>query len=557
MPQALFSSPLARRWTATAAAGALLLLSACAPSGEPGEAPAPPEQKIVVPYSSDITGVNEITTQSTTLSTALFYFALFTPLAQERADYAEGPPTFEPRLAESWEHSDDGLTLTFHLREDALWSDGEPITAEDVRFTWEAQTSPDTAWAWKDYKKGITDVEVVDEHEVAFHFAARDANQLHDAVQGVILPKHAWSELPLAEWAANGQWFVDHLVVSGPFDLESWEPGQRVVLRKNERYFGAPELPRAESIVFEIIPDAQNRLAMLRAGEGHYLDLVQPEDAGEIEANPELKLLPYTPRFYPFLGWNVENPLFESARVRRALTQAIDRRAIVDTIYYGYADLSHSPINDEVWAHNDEIEPWPYDPAKAREMLAAEGWEDTDGDGILDRDGTPFRFELVTNSESPIRRDIVAMVQEQLAKVGVDVDTRLMEFNSLLEPLSEHEFDAVVSMLAISTDLDLSHMFHTDAIDTGYNWGAYSNPALDELLEAIGARLVPEENLEDLHRVQEILHEEQPVTFLYQAVRLAAARKNLEGADPDALSPFSHLEEWHLAPMESVTESVE
>ena len=159
---------------------------------------------IVVASTADIRGINELTTDATTLHSALFNWALFATLLDEQDDFDKGPPTFKPRLATSYEFSQDRLALTFKLREDAVWSDGEPVTAEDVRWTWQAQTHPDVAWGLADYKRYIRDVEVVDRHTVRFHFHEVYATQLLDANVGVILPKHAWSRLPFSQWRTHG-----------------------------------------------------------------------------------------------------------------------------------------------------------------------------------------------------------------------------------------------------------------------------------------------------------------------------------------------------------------
>ena len=528
---------------------AVVVVTGCgSPDAKDGEGSAakPVGDTITIPYISDITGINELTTQSATLANGLQYYALFMPLATERADFHKGPPTFAPGVAESWEFSDDRKTLTFHLRQDLVWSDGEPIDAEDVLFTWQAQTDEAIAWSWVDYKRRISDVEVIDPYTVAFHFSEVYATQLHDTVQGVILPQHKWSQLPFEEWNDNGQWFVDNLVVSGPYNLESWEPGQRIVLVQNDRYFGAPEIPKTDRVVFEIIPDREAQVAMLRSGEAQFVELVPAEDAVKLHESPDTYLTTYIPRFFSFIAWNTQNPLFESAEVRRALTRAIDRQTIIDTLYYGFARVAHSPITPNIWAHHDGLTPIPYDPEGARQALADAGWSDTDGDGVIDKDGKPFRFDLLTNSEDPFRRNVTVMIQEQLKRVGIDARPTTLEFNSMIGPLSTQEFDAVMMLLSLSTDMDLSYYFHTRGIENAYNWGAYSNPEVDALIDEIAAEMEPDQNRERFRKLQEILQEEQPMTLLYHALRLSAARSSLRDVNPNVISPFANLANWRL-----------
>lgn len=509
---------------------------------------APPQAEvssIVVAYPFDIQGVNELTTPSTPIMNGMLYFAWFLQLVEEQPDYEDGPPSFEPRLAETYEFSPDRLQLTFRLRDDAVWSDGVPVTADDVRWTWQAHTSPEIGWSFAEAKARITDVEVVDAHTVVFHFSEVYAAQLQEANLGIILPKHAWSELPFDQWRQNNDWFREHMVVNGPYELESWEPQQRFVLRRNPRYFD-PELPKTERIVFQITPDTNSRLALLRSGQAHMIEVIDPSDAAMIENEPALQLLSHIPRSFFFVAWNISRPLFASKEVRQALTLGIDRQEIIDSLHFGYSSPAHSPFPSNLWAHNAELEPWPYDPGRAKEILDGLGWVDSDGDGIRDKGGVPFSFELVTNSESQVRVDVLPMIQQQLKRIGVEVRTRSMEFNALLGPLTDHDFDAVVQALALDTSLNTSYFFHSDAIDSGYNWGSYSNPEVDELIEATIAQTDPLQAKPLYDRLQEMLHEDVPMTFLYESRRLSAVSKRLHDVDPNAISGFFHIRRWYL-----------
>ncbi|MCP3959395.1 MAG: hypothetical protein GY719_16215 [bacterium] len=541
--RALNQSPPAR-WLQLLTAA--LLAAACGAPESVGKKPdTDGERTVVVSHSVDMQGVNELTTQSTAITNALLYHAFFLQLVEEQADYQDGPPTFEPQLAESYEFSEDRLRLTFHLRPDVVWSDGVPVTAEDVRWTWQGHIHPDVPWGLIEAKKHITDVEVVDPHTAVFHFSKAYAAQLQDAVIGVILPKHAWGVIPFEEWRENTTWFRDHMVVNGPFALESWEPQQRYVLRRNKKYFDS-KLPKVDRIVFEVIPEENSRLALLRSGKAHLVEIIAPQDAARIEADPDLKLLPYIPRVFFFLTWNVSRPLFADKEVRQALTMAIDRQEIVDSIHYGYANVSYSPFPSNHWAYNKNLQPWPYDPGRAKEMLARAGWTDSDGDGILDRDGQPFSFELVTNAESQVRLDALVMIQDHLKRVGVDVRTRSMEFNALLDPLNAHDFDAAIQALALDTSLNTSFFLHTSAIDDGFNWGAYSNPEMDRLIDQTAAEVDPLAAKPIYDQLQALLHEEAPLTFLYETQRLCAASKNLHDVDPNSISTFFNLRRWRL-----------
>ena len=428
---------------------------------------------LVIATHQDIAGVNDLVSTVTSFSEAVVG-QMFLDLFDEQDDFRQGPPTFEPRLAESYEFSDDRLVLTVHLRSDVLWSDGEPVTAEDVRWTWQAQTDPGVGWAYAQSKERIRDVEVVDPTTVRFRFDRAYAAQLQDANEGMILPKHVWGALPFDEWPEGEAWFQEHLVVNGPFLLSSWSPQEQIVLERNPLYYER-DRPRFDRVVFRVIPDRSNHITQLLRGEVDFVPRVGVEDAERIEADPGSVLFPYWHRQYTYVVWNSANPLFSEADVRRALTQAIDRQTIIDTLREGYAKVSTSPIISSVWAFAD-LEPWPYDPGAARAAFASQGWSSGD-DGVLERDGERFAFTLSTNAASKSWRDTAAMIQQQLRLVGIEMSIETMEFNTLVSRLQEHTFDCAIGSFTIDTALDLKYGFHTDSIDDGYNFSGLLEPA--------------------------------------------------------------------------------
>jgi peptide/nickel transport system substrate-binding protein len=531
-----------------------LLLAACGgtgdpPAGDPPAADLPPVAAaggtVTVAASSDIVGLNELLLPSTPLHSFIFVQSLFLPLLEEQPDYATGPPTFKPRLASSWEFSEDRKILTFHLRDNAVWSDDTPVTAEDVRWTWQAQTHPAVGWQVAVSKEHITDVEVVDAHTVRFHFDEIYSTQVMDAIEGVILPRHAWSQLPFEEWRENADWFRDHLVTNGPFTLESWEPQQRIVLARNERYF-EPGVPRVDRVVVRIVPGGAPQLAMLEAGEIQIMDWARPQQALELKDNPDIALKSFVPRTFVSVIWNTANPLFESAKVRRAMTLAIDRKNIVDAVYHGHAEVTASPFTPDLWARNRDVEPLGYDPEQALELLAEEGWTDSDGDGVLDKDGKPFRFVLLNSTGNEVRVDTGLMIVEQLRQIGVEVEQQLLEFNTLVSREQAHDFEASFMGLSNPTDLNMSYFFHTDHIDGSFNFGSFSDPEMDRLLDEIAKQVHLLDAKPLLFELQVLIQKHQPMTFLYVAERMVPVRKELLGAEPNVLYGYGDVRQWAL-----------
>lgn len=528
----------------------------CRPAEEPAgnSEPAPAQADsgpqrggtLVAAAISDIDGVNELITGSSRMTDEVV-FMLFANLAEEQPDFEDHPPTFKPELAESWEWSGDHLELTFHLRKDAVWSDGHPITAEDVRFTWQAQTHPDVAWPAAYFKEAIEDVEVVAPHTVVFHFSRVSPYQFLEAIEGVILPKHAWGEVPFSEWRTRAEFFRRNLVVSGPFTLERWTPQQEIVLVRNERYF-EPDVPYLDRVVFRIIPERSNHVTQLLSGGIHAVDQLSRSDVPRVQDSESTRVHAFWHRLYTFVGWNLDRPPFDERAVRQALTLAINRQQIVDTLWGEYGRVATSPIVHNVWAHDDSIDPWPHDPERARSLLAEAGWTDRDGDGLLDREGRPFRFDLLTNQGNQERIDSMVMIQEQLRRIGVDAQPRVVEFNALLALLDDRDFDAVVGGYGMPTTLDLRYAFHSDSIVGGNNPMGYSNPRVDGLIEEM-ERLPDIAQAEPiLHELQQIIHRDQPMTFLWESQRLNGFHRRVHPHEPNLLSTFWFLRYWWLEP---------
>jgi peptide/nickel transport system substrate-binding protein len=499
---------------------------------------------LVMGWTAEPTGVNEVASLPSAVGSEM-RIQLFLWLVKEQPGFEQHPPSFAPALARSWEWSPDHKALTFHLREDARWSDGVPVTADDVRFTWQAEISPEVAWPYANMKSEIADVEVVDPHTARFHFKRVYAKQMLDVNEAGVLPRHAWGKLPFSQWRQGGEWFKQHLVVDGPFTIESWKPQQEIVLRRNPGYFD-PRRPYLERAVMRIIPDQASILAQLDGGDLDYTPQISPGDAARVSSNPRLRLLTYWFRTWVGVAWNCTRQPFSDPEVRRALGLALDRQAIVDTVWNRFARVCNSPILASVWAHDRSLRPLPYDPGEARRILAAKGFTPGPG-GVLHRGGKPFEFEILTNSGNQQRVNALVMIQEQWRRIGVRARPRQLEFNSMSAQVDAGSFDAALVGTTLDTSLDLTSPFHSREIG-GTNITRYSNPELDRLIDhAMG---LPDLALAkpDLDRIQEILARDQPYTFLWESQRLSALDRRLHGVKPSALFSLGTLEDWWLEP---------
>lgn len=542
--------PPGRKCAALALAALSLALAGCRRAPSPPYASGASAQvqrggTLAIGTTTDMAGVNDIISGADRFSEDIIS-QMFLRLLDERPDYAKHPPTMAPELASSYDWSPDHRHLTFHLRPEVKWSDGVPVTAADVVWTFRAQTSKQVGWSYGDVKDQIERVVALNPHTVRFDFKSVYSSQLLDANEGAILPKHAWSLLPFSKWRHNADWFRQHLVVDGPFILSEWQPQEQIVLKRNPSYF-EPDRPRVDRVIFRVIPEKSNQITQLLTGALDFVEAVPPTSLKRLQRSPAVHVIRLLTRQYDYVCWNTSRPYFANADLRRALTLAIDRQALISGIWYGFGRIADSPILSNVWAHDSSLHPWPYDPAKAQKLLARHGWIDHNGDGIRDKNGIPFSFELLTNSDNRQRVDATVMIQSQLRKIGVEVKPRAIEFNTLVSRETQHQFDAVLGAWGMDTSLDLRYAFHTDSIANGYNFGNYSNPRVDRLIDEAHAQSSLAGAKQRLVEIQEILHHDQPMTFLLEPEQLDAVRSRVRDAHPNALSSFLDLKDWWLA----------
>ncbi|MFL6196394.1 MAG: ABC transporter substrate-binding protein [Thermoanaerobaculia bacterium] len=501
---------------------------------------------VVTGWPSEPAGVNYLLFPNNQPTNEML-FRVFLHLVEEQSDFQEHPPTMAPLLASSYDWSPDHKTLTFHLRDNAVWSDGVPVTADDVRWTWQAQIDPDVAWDNADAKRWITDVEVADPRTVRFHFSRVYAKQLLDANEGMILPKHAWEKLPFKQWRQNSDWFKKTLVFDGPFVIASWTPQQEIVLQRNEHFYDK-RFPYLDRVVMRLVPDQASLFTQLLSGDLDFVPQVAVSDVPRAKASPRLQLINYWFNIYVAIGWNNDHPLFKDPEVRRALTLAIDRKTIVDTVLGPYGRVATSPILTSVWAHDRTIQPWPYDPAEARRILESKGWKDTDGDGVLDKGGKPFAFELITNTGNQLRADTMVMVQDQLKKVGIRAEPRPVEFNSMVAQVTSGKYDATLLGYSMDTSLDMSGAFHSHSIGDGANDVHYRNAEVDRLIDLAASQPDVQAEKPYLDQIQQIIHREQPLTFLWESQRLTGVDKRVRNVKPTPAFSMFNVKEWWLAP---------
>ena len=452
-------------------------------------------------------------------------------------------------LAASWEFSGDCLDLTFRLRPGVLWHDGAPFTAADVVFTYEATIDSRTPSPYKVDFSEVAAVEALDEHTVHVRYKRPYAKAITSWASHAILPRHL-----LAPYVAEGKireapqnWSAP--VGTGPYRFVEIKAGERLVLVANQDYFdGRPHISR---LVYRIIPSQATTFLELKA---------QGVDAATLTALQYTRQTDY-PAFrkaydkynypgsaYTYLGFNLRDRRFADRRVRQAFAHAINKQALIDGVIMGLGREATGPYKPGTWPYTDQVKRYPYDPERARQLLAKAGWRERNADGLLVKDGQPFTFELLTNQGNDERKRIAELVQASLAEVGVGVRIRVVEWAALLkEHIRKRHFEALVLGWGIGVDPDQYVVWHSSQqAPEQLNHIGYASPEADALLEKGRSSCVQQDRVATYHRLQEVLAEDQPLVFLYFRDALQAVSARVHGIDPGPNGIRHNFTEWFV-----------
>jgi len=446
-------------------------------------------------------------------------------------------------LAESWSVSDDGLTLTFTLRPNARWHDGVACTAEDVRFTYQKLIDPNVRTPFSSGYELIESVEVVDPRTVRIRYREPFAPALESWMMGII-PKHLLEHEDL-----NTAKFLRQPVGTGPYRFRRWKTGELIELTASPDYF--EHRPYIDRYLYRIIPDEATLFLELLT-RGVDLTGLTPLQYRRQASAPmiERSYQKYRhPSFgFTYIGYNLADARFADVRVRQAINLAVDKQAIIDGVLYGLGNVATGPYPKESWACDPSIAPTPYDPKRAKTLLAEAGWMDHDGDGWLDRGGQPFRFTLLTNQGNEVRRQVSEIVQQQLKAVGIDVKIKIIEWSTFVhEFIDKRRFEAVLLGWSLSRDPDLYDLFHSSKTKEGeYNFVGYANPEVDRLLVE-GRRTFDQEGRRRIyHEVHRHLAKDQPYTFLYVPDALPIVSARFRNVVPTPIGIGYNFIDWYV-----------
>ncbi|MGH7513720.1 MAG: ABC transporter substrate-binding protein [Gemmatimonadales bacterium] len=460
-----------------------------------------------------------------------------------------GDRGFEPLLARSWTRR-DSVTLVFDLDPRATWQDGAPVTAQDVVFTFARARNPTLAPNLAQLLRRIASVTAEGKGRVVFRYTRPYGEQLYDAVfHTAPLPAHLLAVIPAESLARSP--FVQAPVGSGPYRWVRRVPGQFVELEANPRFFlGAPAI---RQVVYRLAGDPEARMNLMLGGEADAMDnLPSPRtNMPRVTANPTLRLVPFPSSFIGYLLFNQRDPrdtsrphpILGDRDVRRAIGLALDRRAMVRATFGATAEVPFGPTSPMLWIGRGAPAPARANVAQSRGLLAARGWADHDGDGTLDRNGSPLTLTMLLPITSAFRMQIAQQVQEQLRQIGIHVDLVAVEFPLYNERRYQGRFD--LDFAATSQDPSPTGLAQSWSCSRRNNVARFCDPGVDSLIDAasIGTGNVAQAWQTVLRRIEA----DAPAVFMYAPTYFAVVDRRFGNVRIRPESTWLGLREWTVA----------
>jgi peptide/nickel transport system substrate-binding protein len=433
--------------------------------------------------------------------------------------------------AESWTFSPDCLDLTFRLRKDVRWHDGQRFTADDVVFTYQTMTHPKTPTSYREDFRAVQSVTAVDPYTVRVTYQKPYAKALQSWGTWM-LPRHLLQRYVQEGRLRDAPQNWSDPVGTGPYRFKEMRSGEKIVLTSNHDYFeGRPYISR---IIYRVIPSQATIFLELKAKGVDAANLTALQYARQTEY-PDFRRsywkFRYPSNAYTYLGFNLKDPRFADKRVRHAFAHAINKQALIEGVRLGLGRDATGPYKPGTWVYNPNVKKYPYDLERARKLLAEAGWTERNAEGLLTKNGQPFTFTLLTNQGNEERKKIAEIVQASLRELGVGVEVRILEWASFIkEYVKKRRFDAIILGWGIGLDPDQYEIWHSSKMGPDdLNTVSYQNPEVDELLERGRASCHQAERKKYYDRLQEILADDLPIIFLYFPDALPAVARRVHG----------------------------
>jgi len=449
-------------------------------------------------------------------------------------------------LAESWQVSQDNKTITFKLKPNLTWADGKPLTSADILFTWHLVIDEKTRSPYASDFQLVKKAETPDALTFKITYEQAYAPALDSWAGLQILPKHLLEAKDIHTTA-----FARNPVGSSYYKLDKWTHSEHIRLSRNPSSVLGPA--HIDKLVTRIIPDNSAQFLELMADNIDRMGLDPIKFSRIIPARPDLQkklnLYKELGNSYTYMGFNLKHKPFNDVRVRQAINYAIDKQEIIDGVYLGLGINIASPYKPGTRWSNPDLQPYAYNPIKAKTLLKEAGFADTNGDGILERDGKPFAFEIVTNQNKEREKSAV-LIQRRLKSVGIDVKIRAIEWASFISRfIKTGDFDVVLLGWGLGLDPDQFNIWHSSQQAPGqFNFIGYNNLTVDKLLEQGRTELNPDKRQKIYHEFAKVLLEDSPIIYLSAGYGLTAMHKRIQGIvdpiPPAGVSYDSH--KWYI-----------
>lgn len=448
----------------------------------------------------------------------------------QRLIYMEEDGTLTPMLATSWSANADSTVWTFEIRQGVTFHDGTPLTAEAVRANLARFVDPDVGAAYRFLLGSVQEISAVGDYTLEIRLAQPFApilSHLSHSFIGIVSPRQLEGLGPRDT--------IENPIGTGPYRMNRWNRGDRITMTRNDNYWGTA--PRIPNLVFTFIPEESARMVAIETGEADAVMAVPPTDVARLSRDPNINVVNQTTVRTIYIGFNNLKAPFDNPVVRRALNYAINKQAIVDSIFEGGAIVADAPVVDAVFGHTS-VGPYRYDPAEARRLLAQAGF--------------PNGFDMVLHHPTgryPLDSTVAEAVQDMLAQVGVNARLETMEWSSYLQftaqPPEQANYDAYMlgwGTVTLDSDYGLFALLHTRQWNpNGNNRGFYSNARVDELLDAARVETNPTARETMYHEAIRLIWDDAPWIYLYNAGQINAVRSNVQGL---IHHPLENLSAW-------------
>ena len=470
----------------------------------------------------------------------------------------------EPYLATESKVSDDMKKITYTLSDKAVWHDGEKVTANDVAYTFKAMADPNYTGGYygdvravkgaEAYHNGeaedIEGIKVIDDKTIEIEFEKVYAPGVTNLGNVEIIPEHIWSKVDPGEWTKQTE-LLNNPVGCGPYKLTEYKTGSHVKFEAATDFFGGEV--KTPNLVFKAI-NADTTQAEFKGGN---VDIANVESLrkADIDAltSEGLKTVSYDNYMFTYMGFNLRKESLKDAKVRQAIMYAIDRQSILDNIVEGRGSIVNAPLLPSSWAYPEEseLEQYKYDVEKAKSLLKEAGWEDKDGDGIVENaNGEKLELTIDCQNDHEVRQKTATAIQESLKAAGIAVEIDTMEYSALMDKaVANHDFDLYMMGNTLSLDPDPKPMWDSAAISNepgviGYNIVAYNNPETDKLIEEGNATLDQNERKSIYGEFAKILNRDVPEAYLFCQNVERVYNPGLEGYKPSTFNEFYNVHNW-------------